>query len=825
MFATSRLSPLMNFIFRILLIVLPVATVASGANLFGQEATPVEFNRDIRPILSDNCYACHGPDENQRQTEFRLDIEHNAMDDLGGYFAIDPGKPDNSELIRRISSSDPDEIMPPADHRKHLTAAEKDLLRRWIAEGAKWQGHWAWTSPRNSEPPEVKDPSWPANYVDHYILERLDANGIEPSKEADRITLIRRLNFDLTGLPPSPDEVDLFVNDQSDDAWEQLVERLLASPHFGERLAIYWLDLVRYADTVGYHGDQEISISPFRDYVIESFNSNMPFDRFTREQLAGDLLGSPTDDQLIASGYNRLGMMSAEGGVQPEEYLTKYAADRVRTTASVWLGATLGCAECHDHKFDPFTSSDFYSFGSFFSDITERGLYSGANESGDWGPKIDVPDPELPELLLPIDRELAELRDSMTAPPEVLASDQQEWEADIRDRTFEWHYLLPATIESYHETAHKVLDDHSILMTGERTDEDCYVITVDLPAGIHRGLRLEARPHKSLPKLGPGRAGNGNFVVTQLLVLRDDFSGHMKELKQLFDLWDTDLSNKNIALTNASATFEQIANKKTNPYGKWTAESAIDHDRKGSTYGWAVLPEAGRPNELVVNFDKPIELEHSAKFTVVLHQYHGAGGHVLGRFRLSTTNSQDAVANPFRSLPGNVAEFLNLPKKDRNDEQAVVISEYFFSITPRFKPQREKIAGLEQQRKEVVNRHTRTSLITVAAQPREMRVLPRGNWMDKSGPVVHARVPELLGGSSHDPAKRLTRLDLANWITDSDNPLTARAFVNRLWMLYFGTGLSKVLDDLGSQGEWPSHPNCLTQWLSISFSRTGTSSI
>lgn len=338
----------------------------------------VEFSRDIRPILSDKCFFCHGPDPTHREADLRLDQKEGVLADLGGYFAVVPGKPDESELMARITADDEFTKMPPAESGKELTPAEIELLRRWIAEGAEWEGHWAYEP---LTPPEVPSPhadAWAANPVDQFIAARLKQEQLSPSAEADKVTLIRRLNFDLTGLPPSPAEVDAFLADSSPNAYERLVDRLLASPEFGERMAVHWLDLVRYADTVGYHGDQVHNISPYRDYVIKSFNENLPFDQFTREQLAGDLLPNPTMWQKIASGYNRLLQTTHEGGAQDKEYLAKYSADRVRNASSVWLGSTLGCAECHDHKYDPFTQADFYSFAAYFGDVTETGIFPGA---------------------------------------------------------------------------------------------------------------------------------------------------------------------------------------------------------------------------------------------------------------------------------------------------------------------------------------------------------------------------------------------------------------------------------------------------------------
>ncbi|MEX2187427.1 MAG: PSD1 and planctomycete cytochrome C domain-containing protein, partial [Pirellulales bacterium] len=359
------------------------------------EEPTIEFNRDIRPILSENCFACHGPDPAKRESGLRFDVEDDSKRELdSGDRAIVPGDPQASALLARVTSDDEDVRMPPLETEKRLTEQQIDLLRRWIADGAPWQGHWAYQPIRR--PPlaevslaEVPPGEEPLGAIDTYILARLEREKLEPSPTADRVTLLRRLSFDLVGLPPTPAEVDAFVADESPDAVERAIDRLLAAPQYGEHMAVYWLDLVRYADSCGYHSDNDQPISPYRDYVIAAFNANMPFDQFTREQLAGDLLPSATLAQRVATGYNRLNKTTEEGGAQAAEYIEKYAADRVRTTAGVWLAQTLGCAECHDHKYDPISTRDFYSFAAFFADVKETGTYLGGRRE----PEIPVPTP------------------------------------------------------------------------------------------------------------------------------------------------------------------------------------------------------------------------------------------------------------------------------------------------------------------------------------------------------------------------------------------------------------------------------------------------
>ena len=344
----------------------------------------VDFNRDIRPILSDKCFHCHGPDEETREADLRLDTFEGATE--GGEFEtpIEPGKPDQSEVMARVLTSDADEIMPPPNIHKKVTSQEAELLRQWIIEGAKYDEPWTYKDPVKSPAPEVETKSWPANWIDRYVLARLESEKIPPSPDADPVTLLRRLHFDLTGLPPKSDDVSRFkvaFHSNPQAAIEAEADRLLASPHYGERMATYWLDLVRYADTVGYHGDQDQNISPYRDYVINAFNKNLSFDQFTREQLAGDLLPNPTQEQIIATGYNRLLQTSHEDGIQRKEYRAIYQADRVRNVSAVWMGATVGCAQCHDHKFDPYTAKDFHALGAFFADIDDEEHFSSGTNS------------------------------------------------------------------------------------------------------------------------------------------------------------------------------------------------------------------------------------------------------------------------------------------------------------------------------------------------------------------------------------------------------------------------------------------------------------
>lgn len=789
----------------------------------GQEAPQekIDYGSQIKPILADKCYACHGPDESKHQADFRIDQKASLLDpELG---ILIPGDPDASPLIERILSVDADEVMPPSDHLKSLTPSEKKLIVAWVEQGATWAEHWAFKSPVNRLEGRNRSEAV-TDFIDESIQIRLSKLGLDPSEQSSPEGLLRRLNFDLLGLPPSPDRISKFKADSVERGFEEAyateVDRLLASPHFGERMAVNWLDLVRYADTVGYHGDQNMSISPYRDYVIEAFNANMPFDQFTREQLAGDLLENPTQKQLIASGYNRLGMMSAEGGVQPEEYLNKYASDRVRTTASVWLGITLGCAECHDHKFDPFTSKEFYEFSAFFADIKERGLYAGAHNTGLWGPSINVSDDELPRLLIPIDKAISEAKDKLGQSP-IAIERRLEWERSLQESSRIWNPLSPTAVK-VPEGVHAVTKpDQSILISGENVAQAVYGVSVDVKEGLE-AIRLEALPDKSLPHSGPGRASNGNFVVSELVLMRGDQLQSFEWFEKDFSEWPAELKAAIVELSDASATVEQAQSGNQHPDKKWSAASTIDRDTKGSTWGWAVLPQVGKPHELVVR-TKSAPLE-KGKFTIVVRQQHGNATHTLGHFRLSETGKKGAVANRLGALPQNIQDVLKVSESDRTDEQKQTIHDYYVTVSPKYEEARNRMKALEAERSKIVKEHTRITLVTTSVAPREIRVLARGNWMDKSGEVVAPSVPAVLGGPDWavdgEVAKPATRLDLANWMVSQDNPLTARVFVNRIWRLLFGAGITNVLDDFGSQGEPPTHPEILDQ-LAVEFMNSG----
>ena len=731
----------------------------------------VRFNRDIRPLLSDNCFFCHGPDAAQRKADLRLDTREGLFGKPGEDGVVVKGKPGDSDLVERLRETDPAKHMPPLKSGKKLNEREIRLIEKWVAQGASFEGHWSFLPvPVTEKPPAATS----TQAIDALISQRLAATGVAPAPRADRRVLLRRLSLDLTGLPPTAADVAAFVADTRSDAWERQVDRLLASPRHAERLAMWWLDLVRYADSVGYHGDQQVSVAPYRQWVIEAFAANMAFDRFTVEQVAGDLLPSPTESQRVASGYNRLGMMSAEGGVQPREYLAKYIAERVRNVSGVWLGVTLGCAECHDHKYDPFTTKDFYRMEAFFADIKEVGLYSGDN----WGPNMKVADSVQRAELKKLDDRIDNLEKQAR---QKLPSLRAEWsQAIIASR--------PLLIEKATSTGGSTLTvkgPGTVLASGKSPATDSHTLLTK-PLEAETGtLRLEVIPADGLPLRGPGRAGNGNFVLTEVVVNRVSPQGGRQVVK----------------IRSAAASQEQTSQGEKNPYGKWAIAATIDGDAKGKDWGWAILPDAGKGN--AAEFTLAEKLPKGTVLEIILRQDHPNPQHTLGSYRLLAV---DAAANrgDLVSTPPS-AEIDSLARKEkRTAEEDKKIEDHLLRATqagnPAFKDLPEARAAREK-----LNGSLPTTLVTETVAPRMVRVLKRGNWMDETGEVVTPATPEILPALAKR-GMQADRLDLARWLVSRENPLTPRVTVNRIWKLFFGSGLSRNLEDLGSQGDWPSHP-------------------
>ena len=758
-------------IFIAALILLPFATGFSA-----------DFNRDIRPILSDKCFACHGFDEQERKADLRLDTKEGAFADLGGYAAVVPGKIEESELWLRIISDDSDEIMPPPKAHKNLTKTEIALIKEWIENGAEYKTHW-------SHAPLEKKEITGRSVVDHFIKKRLAAEDLTLSPRADKITLARRVYLDLLGLPPTPAEVDAFVKDTSADAFEKLVDRLLADSAFGERMAVYWLDLVRFADTIGYHSDNLMEVSAYREYVISAFNKNLPYDQFTIEQLAGDLLPNPTLDQKIASGYNRLLQTTEEGGAQAEEYKVIHAADRVRNVSAVWLASTIGCAQCHDHKYDPFSTRDFYTLAAFFADVKEKPI-------GKRVPNLKLPSEEEKAKIAGLKKQLGESEidrvvERDAALKEKIRVARAEWEKKILTQLEGekiWKPIKPNSAKSTGGQKLTIHADRAVLASGENPNKANY--TVELTgSGRVTAIRLEALKHQSLAKGRLSRA-NGNFIL----------SGFAASHK-----------GKPLKIARAAADYEQPS---------WPIAASLDG--KDNT-GWAVDGHTDKVGDREAMFilDKPVDLGQSGKLTVELSHQTAHPKHNIGRFRLSLTDSPNPEIRGKADLPLKLVAALRKDPAKRSDSEKKELKNHFRTRTQLLA---EALKNYNKIKAEIAatEKGIRTMLVSEPLPtPRMTRILNRGDWLDKKGEVVEPALPAFLPRDADLPKdRRGTRLDLAKWIMAESNPLTARAFVNRIWMLMFGEGISRDVEDLGGQGKPPTHPELLDQ-LAIYFRESG----
>jgi hypothetical protein len=765
---------------------LPLSALVA-LSLSGAPAAPaVDFNREIRPILSDRCFACHGFDKNKRKAGLRLDTREGAL--VGGKSgrpAVVPGKPAESTLISRIRQSDPDEVMPPPDSHKPLSSAEKDRLDRWIAGGAEYADHWAYLPVTRPTVPAKKGRV--GNPVDAFLRQSLSLEGLAPAPEADRPTLVRRLAFDLHGMPPDPETVERFVASRDPGAWEKLVDTFLESPRFAERQTQLWLDLVRYADSIGFHGDCTVSVWPYRDYVLRSFQENRPFDRFTREQLAGDLLPDATDETRVASGYNRLNRMSTEGGVQDKEYLAKYAADRVRTTSITWLGTTMGCAECHDHKFDPISTRDFYSFAAFFADLQEQGFYDRGFGDNEWGPKLRLPSPEQKSRLAELDSAIARANQELDAAPDSeREAGRSAWEAVVlaldKAGGLSWKIQKPAAVSTRNGAVLTVQGDW-VRAGGPNPDTEVYEVRLKPGAGRWTALRLQTGTDEELPGNRIARNGTTFHISGVDLELPDPAGNRRVELAR-------------VQVSASSEGTPGLAMLDTDPATTWSVGEGHSRDHQ-AVFHFAQALETTGTSELVfrVRQESPFPRTTVGRFTVAL----------------------SALASPSAAgamIPDDVLKSLRLPAADRKEEDQARLRRYYRGVAPERIAPLTALARLEAERSMLLGRVPATLVSQARKEPRVMRILARGNWMDDSGAVVQPALPGRFSPGSG--TNRLTRLDLARWLTDPSNPMTARVFANRQWKVLFGVGLSRVLDDVGSQGDWPSHPELL-DWLAAEF--------
>ncbi|MCB1278190.1 PSD1 and planctomycete cytochrome C domain-containing protein [Prosthecobacter sp.] len=747
--------------------------------LFVSTARAVDFNRDVRPVLAQQCFTCHGMDDHGRKGKLRLDLSESAYGQgKSGEIAIVPGKPDASEVVKRILSTDEDEVMPPPHTKKVLSDKDKAVLKAWIAEGAKYETHWAYTPPNPSKDPKAS--------IDHFIRERLEKEGLKPSTEADRYTLVRRVYLDLTGLPPTPAEADAFVNDKSPDAYDKLVDSLLASKNYGERWARRWLDLARYADTNGFEKDRPRQIWPYRDWVVKALNDDMSFDQFSIKQLAGDMLPNAKPDDLIATGFHRNTMLNEEGGIDPNEYRFYAMVDRVGVTGATWFGLTLNCCQCHTHKYDPILHTDFYSI---------MALLNNANE-----PTYNIPTPEIAaqekahaEKIAKLE---AELPSKFPGGKAAMESRFAGWMEGESHRASKWEIIRPTAMKT--TMPHLELQpDGFILGSGDISKSDVYDLNFKAPIKGVTALRIEVASHPSLPNDGPGltyyEGPIGGFFLSELQAFQ---SGKRIGIK------GADATNDQEAdkISDASpAKKAAAAKKKTN-----NASAALDAEMSS---GWQVLGGYGVQHAAVFHFEKPVDLTNGFDLKMLFEKHFACP---LGHFRISVTTSDHATAT---GHPADVENALATNDSSKRD----LLLRRFLETAPETKQAAAQLAALRKnpprgQPTLVMNERP-------ASNPRITHRYHRGEYLspkEEVPPAVPAFLPAL---PKNAPANRLT---FAKWLFSPENPLTARVTVNRQWQAFFGRGLVKSLEDFGYQSEPPSHPQLL-DWLAVEFVKQGWS--
>jgi hypothetical protein len=770
----------------------------------------VEFNRDVRPILAGACFRCHGPDHAQRKAGLRLDTEEGARADLGGRRAVVPGDTEASELLQRLDAEDLDERMPPVKSGLSLSSGQIETLRQWIAQGATWQPHWSLIAPRRSEPPPVHHPDWPITPLDRFILARLERVGLAPSAPAEPVSLIRRVTFDLTGLPPTPGEVDAFLADPTPEAYERAIDRLLSSPRFGERMARRWLDAARYADTNGYQSDGERTMWRWRDWVIDAYNENKPFDVFTVEQIAGDLLQNPRLDQIIATGFNRNHRGNGEGGIIPEEYAVEYVADRVETTATAWLGLTLLCARCHDHKYDPFTQTDFYRIFAFFNNVPEKGR---AWKYGNSPPVVASPTRWQQTALAQLEARLAEADRRFAALSKDLQTAQAPWESGLSGKTG------PDPLEGWSDERGRVVDARL------RDRNEAGVSFFGSPSLLAEGARFDGQCWAELSAKASAPAALGYFDSFTLAarVRPDDERGGVL----LSKLKDEDRG------TGYSLTYSQ-RKVGVNLVQRWLDDAIrveVDAPSEPGPFSLAVTYDGSRTADGIKVYidgrERPIRVlldELNQSFDVTEPFRIGSGVSPDSRFRgvigdvlvYKRALGPDEVAS--LSERKSVRQIAAIETTERTHAQAAKIRGCFLE---RFAPEAIRRAvtnlqALSDERARMIASYP-TTMVMQEGPARPAHVLLRGVY-DRPGlsvtPGVPSRLPPLPKGA---PANRL---GLARWLVDPANPLPARVAVNGYWAMLFGTGIVKTAEDFGVQGEPPSHPELL-DWLATEFVASG----
>jgi len=764
-----------------------VIAVAMSAGVFA--ADRVEFDRDVRPFLSDTCFKCHGPDAAKRKADLRLDLPEGATAAREHGTPIVAGHPEKSDAYRRLTSTDAEERMPPPKSGLKLTGEQVEIFRRWIEQGAKYEKHWSLVAPRRPPLPGVRDAKWPRNGIDYFILERLEREGLHPASEASKEVLIRRATLDLTGLPPTPGEVDAFLADTSPDAYEKVVDRLLASPHYGERMAGPWLDAARYADTSGYQADWERLMWPWRDWVIDAFNSNKPFDQFTIEQIAGDMLPNATLDQILATGFNRNHRINDEGGIIPEEYAVEYVVDRVDTTSTVFLGLTVQCARCHDHKYDPITQKEFYRLYALFNNVPEKGQ---DGRPGYAVPFVRIPPPENRDEVAALVHRQAELQRQYEAETPQSLARRYAWEqsaaAQLKSSQPLDHWV-PVKITKASDTNGSTLKatGNGVIASGKIPPKAVYELALAANVPTLAAVRLDVLLNTSL-NFGPGRA-DGNFILTEFeLEAKQPGAAAPQRLK--FKSAYADYSQKN-----------------------YPPRAAIDGNAKT---GWAVDGDTWREEHTIVFvLDSPLRVAKDVTFTVRLRQESERKQQVIGDLKLyASGDPQPLLRGPSKEVVAALKTIDGDPAAC-TDAQTDDLIAYFREIDPARAALRDQMVSARQEIQFLGKQGVPVMVMQEMPKPRDTYLLKRGQYdqPDKSQKLAPGLPAALTDGGAGTVRNRL---DFARWLVSPDNPLTARVAVNRFWQMYFGTGIVKTGENFGSQGEWPSHPELL-DWLATEF--------
>lgn len=747
-------------------------------------AFAVDFNREVRPILAQQCFACHGMDEHGRKGKLRLDLRESALGGgKSGELAIIPGKPEASEIIKRLLSTDEDEQMPPPHTKKFVSEKDKAILKQWIAEGANYAAHWAYVAPKATTNAKAS--------IDSFIQDRLTKEGLKPSPEADRYTLVRRLYLDLIGLPPTPAEADAFVNDPKPDAYDKLVDSLLASKHYGERWARRWLDLARYADTNGFEKDRPRSIWPYRDWVVKALNDDMAFDQFSIKQIAGDMLPKSTSEDLIATGFHRNTMLNEEGGIDPNEYRFYAMVDRVSVTGTTWMGLTMNCCQCHTHKYDPILHTDYYS---------TMALLNNANE-----PTYFIPTPDIEEQKKAQAQRIAKLEASLPSKfpdgPKVMNKRFAEWLAEEQKSASHWEIIRPTNMATTMPHLEQQANGF-ILGSGDISKSDVYDLSFKAPIKGVTAIRLEVASHPSLPNDGPGLTNYegplGGFFLSEIKGFQKGQALKIVGAEATNDQEEDRISDATAANPKAKAKGARKPRKTNN------ASAALDSEMSS---GWQVLGGYGVQHAAVFHFEQPVDLTDGFELKMLFEKHFACP---LGHFRISVTTSDHAEAT---GHPAEIEEALAANDSSKRE----VLRHRFLETAPEMK---QTVAPLLAARKNPPRgQPTLVMNERPASNPRPTHLHHRGEYLqpkEEVPPAVPAFLPQL---PKEVPANRLS---FANWLFDAKNPLTARVTVNRQWQAFFGRGLVKSLEDFGYQSDPPSHPELL-DWLAIEFVKQGWS--